>query len=71
MGMTGEASDPSVIIACPTCGETYASPVSVRDLLRNMGFCVNITCLTDLSRLPLEAALARERGERREDRRAS
>jgi len=63
--MTGEATETSVIIACPTCGETYDSPVSVRDLLRNMGFCLNITCLTDLSRLPLEAALAQERGERR------
>ena len=65
MGTTGEASDTSVIIACPTCGETYDSPASVRDLFRNMGFCVNITCLTDLSRLPLETVLAPERGDRR------
>ena len=65
MGKTGEATEPSVIIACPTCGETYDSPVSARDLLRNMGYCVNITCLTDLSRLPLETVLAPERGGRR------
>ena len=61
MGMTGEL----VIVVCPICGESYDSPESVRDLLRNWGFCVNITCLTDLSRLPLQAALARERGERK------
>ncbi|HEX7902098.1 MAG TPA: hypothetical protein VF950_30340 [Planctomycetota bacterium] len=61
-----------MIFVCPTCGEIYDSPASVRDLLRNTGFCVNITCLSDLSHLPLEAALAPERGERREaDRRAS
>ena len=72
MGMTGEASDTAVIIVCPTCGEMYDSPSSVREILRNSGFCVNITCLRDLSHLPLEAALARERGERRDhDRRAS
>ena len=71
MGMTGEASDTSVIIVCPTCGDLYDSPASVRDVLRNTGFCVNITCLTDLSHLPLERVLARERGDRRQaDRRA-
>jgi len=70
MGMTGE--DTSLIIVCPTCGECYESPRAVREVLRNSGFCVNITCLSDLSHLPLEAALARERGERRAaDRRAS
>lgn len=72
MGMTGEASDTSLIIVCPTCGELYDSPSAVRDVLRNSGFCVNITCLRDLSHLPLEAVLARERGDQRSsDRRAS
>jgi hypothetical protein len=72
MGMTGGASDTALIIACPTCGELYDSPASVRAVLRNSGFCVNITCLRDLSHLPLEAALAPERGDRRDaDRRAS
>ena len=66
MGMTGEASDTSVIVVCPTCGELYDSPASARDLLRNMGFCVNITCMSDLSHLPLEAVLAPERGGRRD-----
>ncbi len=72
MGMTGEASDTALLILCPTCGELYDSPARVREILRNSGFCSNITCLRDLSHLPLEAALALERGQRRDtDRRAS
>ena len=74
MGMTGEASDTALMIVCPTCGELYDTPARVREILRNSGFCANITCLRDLSHLPLEAALALERGERRSrdtDRRAS
>ena len=72
MGMTGEASETALMIVCTTCGELYDSPGRVREILRNSGFCTNITCLCDLSDLPLDAALALERGERRNpDRRAS
>lgn len=61
MGMTGGVSDTAVLIVCPTCGELYGSPDQVREILRNWGACLNITCMTDLSRLPLETALALER----------
>jgi hypothetical protein len=72
MGMTGGASDTAILIVCPTCGEVYDSPERVRDMLRNWGVCVNITCMTDLSRLPVEAVPALERGDRRGgDRRTS
>lgn len=70
MGMTGEVTSPTIV--CPTCGESYDSPRAVREVLRNSGFCINITCLKDLSHLPLDSALARGRGERRAaDRQAS
>lgn len=34
------------MLTCPECGETYES---VEPVLANLGYCVNITCLTDLS----------------------
>jgi hypothetical protein len=64
MGMTGGASETAVLIVCPTCHEVYDAE-QVREILRNWGVCLNITCMTDLSHLPLEAVLALERGERR------
>ncbi len=56
MGMTGESST-AVRIICPSCGECYESPERVGDILRNSGFCVNITCLQDLTREPIDAVL--------------
>ena len=58
MGMTGESST-AVRIICPSCGECYESPERVADILRNSGFCVNITCLQDLTREPIDAVLQR------------
>lgn len=74
MGMTGDttSSHLGAAILCPSCGETYDSPERVADILRNSGFCTNLTCLQDLSDKPLDAALARKKdGARRaSDRRA-
>ena len=64
MGMTGGASETAVLIVCPTCREVY-DVEQVREILRNWGVCLNITCMTDLSHLPLEAVSALERGDRR------
>lgn len=62
MGMTGNpASTASVSIVCPSCGEQYESPERVADILRNAGFCVNLTCLQDLSSEPIDAAARRRR----------
>ena len=62
MGMTGEhASTTAVSIVCPSCGETYDSPERVVEILRNSGFCVNLTCLQDLTREPIDAALQRRK----------
>ena len=57
MPMTGESSA-AVSIICPSCGECYDSAERVTEILRNSGFCVNLTCLQDLSSAPLDAALA-------------
>ena len=73
MGMTGDTTARIAIsIVCPSCGEDYDSPERVTEILRNSGFCVNLTCLEDLTDLPLEAVLARKKdGARRSsDRRA-
>ena len=72
MNMTGEASDTAVMIACPSCAELYASAERVRDIIRNSSCCTNITCLADMSHMPLDRVLALERGDHRtSDRRAS
>lgn len=72
MNMTGEASDTAIMIVCPSCSEVYESGERIREILRNSGFCTNITCLADLSHMPLDRVLALERGDRRtSDRRAS
>ena len=72
--MTGNTSSTaSVTITCPSCGERYESPERVADILRNAGFCTNITCLHDLTAEPLEdAAKGRRSGNTRRsaDRRA-
>ena len=58
MGMTGEhARTSSIHIVCPSCGERYDSPERVGEILRNSGFCVNLTCLQDLTTEPIDAAL--------------
>jgi hypothetical protein len=72
--MTGEpAGVTSLCITCPSCGERYESPERAADILRNAGFCTNITCLHDLTAEPLEdAAKGRRSGNTRRsaDRRA-
>ena len=74
MAMTGDTST-AVSIVCPSCGERYDSAERVTDILRNSGFCTNLTCLQDLSSAPLDAALApratkKEATRRMTDRRA-
>ena len=74
MAMTGEPSA-AVSIICPSCGESYDSAERVSEILRNSGFCTNLTCLQDLSSAPLDAALAprntkKEATRRMTDRRA-
>ena len=74
MGMTGnQASTASVSIVCPSCGERYESPERVSEILRNAGFCVNLTCLHDLAGEPIDEAVRRRRNtdtRRSTDRRA-
>ncbi len=61
MGMTGEKTKTSAAVVCPSCGEVYDSPDRVAAVLRNSGFCANLTCLHDLSSFPLEDAVGRKR----------
>ena len=70
MGMTGDTTRSKSAVICPSCGEVYDSPDRVSEILRNTGFCVNLTCLTDLSQQPLEAVLRRTDTRRSTDRRA-
>ena len=71
MGMTGDTTRSRAdSIVCPSCGEVYDSPDRVAEILRNTGFCVNLTCLTDLSQEPLEAVLHKTDTRRSTDRRA-
>jgi hypothetical protein len=67
-GSVGTHSGQAFIV-CPSCGEVYDTPDRVTDILRNSGFCTNLTCLEDLSRLPFEEALLQAK-EDRADRRA-
>ena len=61
MGMAGDTTrSRTSSIICPSCGEVYDSPDRVTEILRNSGFCINLTCLTDLSHEPLEAVLLRK-----------
>jgi hypothetical protein len=73
MRMTGTKPNVTfVTIVCPSCGEMYTSPERVAEILRNSGFCVNLTCLEDLTSEPLDAALPRQKDttRRSSDRRA-
>ena len=72
MRMTGTKPSNFVQILCPSCGEVYDSPERVTEILRNSGFCVNLTCLQDLTHEPLEAGLQRQKdtARRSSDRRA-
>ncbi len=54
-----------VSITCPSCGEVYETPERVGSVLRNAGYCVNITCLEDLTGEPLDQVYSRSRGTRR------
>jgi len=70
MGMTGDTAT-AVSIVCPSCGERYNSPERVADILRNSGFCTNLTCLEDLSSQPLDVALARPQRQKDSTRRST
>ena len=72
MGMTGDSTRTVSSVVCPSCGEVYDSPERVTEILRNSGFCVNLTCLQDLTREPIEAVLSRKKDSTRRstDRRA-
>ena len=71
MGMTGEQTKSDAAVVCPSCGEVYDTPDLALRVLRNSGFCANITCLADLSKLPLDAVLAlKGEGKQARDRRA-
>jgi hypothetical protein len=59
MGMTGEKTERASAIICPSCGEVYDSPERVTEVLRNSGFCTNLTCLDDLTHQPFDEVLAR------------
>jgi hypothetical protein len=61
--LTGDTSVLS--ITCPSCGEVYDTADRVAEVLRNNGFCVNLTCLQDLAMEPLDEVLARKKGSRR------
>lgn len=41
-------------ITCPTCGDVYDTPQKIREMLSNCGYCVNITCLQDLTEFAIE-----------------
>jgi hypothetical protein len=71
VGKTGGDTDTRPAVICPSCGEVYDTPERVTDVLRNSGFCVNLTCLHDLTREPFDAVLLKAKEERRADRRVS
>ena len=49
-------------VVCPGCGEAYNSREQIARVLKNSGYCVNLTCLTDLADFPLEQYLSRPIG---------
>ncbi len=62
MPMTGDTSSRlAAAMTCPSCGEIYDTPERVTEILRNSGFCVNLTCLEDLTSLPFEDVLNRKK----------
>lgn len=52
-------------VTCPSCGEVYETAERVGAVLRNAGYCTNITCLEDLTGEPLDQVYSRSRGTRR------
>jgi len=62
MGMTGDTTSRiAAAMTCPSCGEVYDTADRVGEILRNSGYCVNLTCLEDLTHLPFESVLARKK----------
>lgn len=59
MGKRAEPACAEPVVRCPSCGEVYDSRERIREVLRNAGYCVNLTCLADLSHHPLGAILRR------------
>jgi len=53
------------VVVCPSCGEIYESPEQALAVLLNSGYCVNLTCLQNLSGHPLSAIRSREKSDRR------
>jgi hypothetical protein len=71
MKMTGERPSQAAAIVCPSCGEVYSTPQAVVEVLRNSGFCTNLTCLEDLTHQPFDQVLSRIKEDKRDtDRRA-
>ncbi len=68
MGMGNELTGDTAVlsITCPSCGEVYDSAETVGRVLRNNGFCVNITCLQDLTHESLDE-IARRKNRRQSD----
>ena len=69
MAATGDRSSRTAFrdIVCRSCGEPYETQATLGAVLRNGGFCVNLTCLADLSDQRIEEAYDRcDRNERRE-----
>lgn len=66
MGMGNELTGDTAVLSiiCPSCGEVYDNAATVSSVLRNNGFCVNITCLQDLTRESLDE-IARRKNSRR------
>jgi len=58
MGSTGTTAIHRVVL-CPSCGEIYDTRDRVGEILRNSGYCVNLTCLEDLSDQPLSEVFRR------------
>lgn len=51
-----QGTDTAVLaVVCPSCGEVYDTYEAVQRVLRNSGFCMNLTCLEDLTGEPLDA----------------
>ena len=57
VGTTG-GTETAAFILCPSCGGVYDTPELVSDLFRNSGFCLNLTCLEDLTAEPFDAVVS-------------
>jgi hypothetical protein len=65
MGIENDSDTAVLTVTCPSCGEVYDTASRIQAVLRNNGFCVNLTCLEDLSREPLDELLSQRKGTRR------